>query len=97
MRLSFRLKELLEERNKHGVIQEIHLITGLERHKISRFLNNETRSVSLDVLEPLCDYCVKELGVARALLPGLLFARGPMEFWEQLAQNPIQTYIGRRG
>lgn len=96
MRLSFRLKELLEERNKHGVIQEICRVTGIERHKISRILRNETRSVSLDTLEPLCDYCVNELGVDRALLPGLLFARGPMGFWEQLVQNPIQTYIGRR-
>jgi DNA-binding Xre family transcriptional regulator len=99
MKLTFRLKEILEERrlNRRGIIKEITSRTSLERHQVAALLKNKVNYLSLDTLSQICDYLARYHGVDASLLPGILFGKEPSDFWDMLAQRGyLELCIGVR-
>jgi len=82
MKISFRLAELLEERNDlgRGTIKRICEQAPLERHKVADLLKNRAKYISLETMAALCDYLIERHQVDQAQLPGLLFRIEPEEF-----------------
>lgn len=99
MKISFRLAELLEERQDlgRGVIKRICSRTSLERHQVAAILNNNAKYVSLQTLAGICKYLVERHHVDPAQLPGLLFRIEPEEFSALLASRPhLEIALGIR-
>ena len=101
MVLVFRLEELLLERRsgkkKRGVIRDIVKNTGLPRHKVAALYHSNVRYISLETLSLICDYLVEEVNIDASLLPGILFARDPSDFWEILAtRSRLDIALGVR-
>lgn len=82
MKISFRLKELLEQYHglERGVIKRISKATGLERHQVAAVFNNKAKYVSMETLAALCQYLIEQHHIARADLPGKLFQIEPERF-----------------
>lgn len=86
MQINFRLAQILEEKGDtgRGVIKRICDHTKLERHQVAALLKNKVQYLNLKALGAVCDYLVHWHQVDRALLPGLLFALEPGEFWSMI-------------
>lgn len=95
MRTEIRLKQLLDEagEDKHGRIERIAKATGLHRHTIRKFLQNEATTFSLNTISLICDYLVQiDLGDG---LPGKLFGARPSKLLEaMLAPERVTFYLG---
>ncbi len=89
MKISFRLKELLEERqdDNRGIITRICEHTSLERHKVAALLSNKVQYVSLDTLAAVCDYLMEKHRIPQDELPGLLFGIDASRFWKLLSDR----------
>lgn len=97
MHIRFTLKELLaaNQMDSHGVLGDIAKSTNLHRHTIERLYGNRTRTVSLDVLELLCDALLAK-NIPAGELPGGLFGRSAL--WEQIARfaKSVTFYLAER-
>jgi hypothetical protein len=82
MKISFRLKELLEEHHdlERGTIKRIAQATTLERHQVAAVLGNKAKYVSMEALAGVCQYLIEHHGIKRAELPGKLFRIEPERF-----------------
>ena len=77
------------ERNGHRVI--------LERHKLSRLLNNKARSVSLELLGVLCDYLIERCGVPQHVLPQALIGAKEHNVLDLIrTTNQVRFFLGMR-
>lgn len=98
MKLNFRLKEILEERNssQRGVINAIARDADLKRHQVAALLHNKAKYLSLETLERICAYLVDHHKVDPQLLPGLLFGHDD-SFWDLLAKREhLELCLGIR-
>lgn len=99
MKISFRLKELLEERQDdgRGIITRICEHTSLERHKVAALLANKVQYVSLETLASVCDYLIEKHRIPQDQLPGLLFGIDASKFWTLLTdRNYVEIAVGVR-
>ncbi len=95
MRTEIRLKQLLDEagENTHGRIERMSKATGLHRHTIRKFLQNEATTFSLDTISLICDYLV-QIGLEEGL-PAKLFAARPSHLLQaMLAPEQVTFYLG---
>ncbi len=96
MKIEWRLKQLLEERNlyKHGVETQIATDCGLHRHTIGKFLRNKAQSPKLEVLEKICSWLI-DRGIPADDLPGGLFGVRPSKLWRAIGQSEkILIFLG---
>ncbi len=99
MKISFRLKELLEERQDdgRGIITRICEHTSLERHKVAALLANKVQYVSLETLASVCDYLIEKHRIPQDQLPGLLFGIDASRFWTLLTDRSyVEIAMGVR-
>lgn len=99
MRVRFRLHQLLTRhgQSRHGLIMRITNATGIERHKVSRLLDEEEDKVSLTHLSALCRFLIDECNVDPRELPGALFELEPSRFLSLLRGTPqLRTCFGVR-
>ena len=97
MKISFRLKELLEKHHdlERGIIKRISNATSLERHQVAAVLNNKAKYVSMDTLAAVCEYLIEHHHVNRADLPGKLFRFEPERFSTLVANRKfVELCIG---
>jgi hypothetical protein len=85
MHLEFRLRQLLagSGQDTYGKFMRIEKATGISRKVVQAIYENRRRSVSLDVIEHLCDHLART-GV-REPLPAALFGARPSGLIEALA------------
>lgn len=96
MRIEIRLKNLLQKYklDHHGVIKRIADDTGVERHKVSAYYNNEVSKISLDTLGSMCIWLQRN-GVPAQDLPGALLGTRPSQLWQAIAMPGMVTiYLG---
>ena len=99
MKISFRLKELLEERQDdgRGIITRICEHTSLERHKVAALLSNKVQYVSLETLAAVCDYLMEKHRIPQEELPGMLFGIDASRFWKLLSDRSyVEVAFGVR-
>lgn len=91
MKISFRLKELLEKHHdlERGVVKRISKATSLERHQVAAVLNNKAKYVSMDTLAAVCEYLIEHHHVNRRDLPGMLFRIEPERFSSLVADRKL--------
>jgi hypothetical protein len=99
MRVRFRLSQLLARHNQtgHGLITRIKNATSIERHKVSRLLDDEEDKISLKHLGELCRFLIESCQVDPRELPGALFELEPSHFLSLLRSTPtLRTCFGVR-
>lgn len=99
MRVRFRLRQLLERQQKtgHGLITRIKNATTIERHKVSKLLDDKEDKISLQHLGELCRFLIEHCEVSAESLPGALFELEPDHFLELLRMKPsLRTCFGVR-
>jgi hypothetical protein len=97
MKISFRLKELLDEHHDlgRGTIKRIAQATTLERHQVASVLGNKAKYVSMETLAAVCGYLIEHHGIKRAELPGKLFRVEPERFSALVADRKfVELCIG---
>ena len=97
MKISFRLKELLEEHHdlERGTIKRISQATTLERHQVAAVLGNKAKYFSMETLAAVCRYLIEHHGVKRADLPGILFRVEAEQFSALVADRKfVELCIG---
>ena len=97
MKITFRLKELLEEYHdlERGTIKRISQATTLERHQVAAVLGNKAKYLSMETLAGVCQYLIEHHGIKRAELPGKLFRVEPEQFSALVADRKfVELCIG---
>jgi hypothetical protein len=97
MKISFRLKELLEEHHdlERGTIKRISQATTLDRHQVAAVLGNKAKYVSMEALAGVCQYLIEHHGIKRSELPGKLFRIEPERFSALVADRKfVELCIG---
>jgi len=97
MKISFRLKELLEKHHdlERGIIKRISEATSLERHQVAAVLSNRVKYVSMDTLAAVCQYLIERHRIDRADLPGKLFRIEPERFSALVANRKfVELCVG---
>ncbi|MCA8996123.1 MAG: helix-turn-helix transcriptional regulator [Planctomycetaceae bacterium] len=100
MKLSFRLKQILEDIGawRHGMITEISSECQIERHRMSGLIHNKESSIAFSELAEICRYLIEKHPVPASSLPGLLFALEPDDLWSLIASRDLLRHcIGVRG
>lgn len=98
MRVRFRLNQLLTRQGivGHGRISQISEATGIERHKLSKLLDDAEDKISLAALSELCRFLISR-GVDPHELPGALFEIEPSRFLALLRRtSTLRTCFGVR-
>ena len=97
MKVECRLKEVLGAYNldRHGVIQDIAAVVGVNRHTIANLYNDRASSVSFALLGRLCSWLIKN-DVPADELPGALFGSGRAPLWNAIARQggEVTIYLG---
>ena len=93
--ISIRLKMLLTfycKGNPWGYIGKIKKQTGLNRPRISAWMNNSVKSISLDTLRKIVGFLVSEFGANPSELLGTMFGLEPSRFWGLLSSDTSQKF-----
>ena len=97
MHIRFTLKDLLDAHRlgSHGILGELADAAGLHRHTVARIHGNRTRTVSIDVLEQLCDVLIAK-GIPGDELPAGLFGRSAL--WDHVTHfaKAVTVYVAER-
>ena len=98
MDLEYRVRAILEEHNLagHGVVQRIadEVVPRLNRHTVSKIVNNTGGNVALETLGRICDWLVKQ-GVPAEGLPARLIGVRPSELWKAMAEpGEVTIHLG---
>ncbi len=99
MRVRFRLNQMLARYHQsgHGLITRIKNATSIERHKVSRLLDDQEDKISLKHLGELCRFLIETCNVDPRELPGALFELEPSHFLALLRSTPtLRTCFGVR-
>ncbi|MEZ6065089.1 MAG: helix-turn-helix transcriptional regulator [Planctomycetaceae bacterium] len=99
MKVHFRLAEVLAGLGviDRGRILRLAKETGIERHKMSRLIENSEAKVGLDDLAAICRYLIDVHGVDARDLPGMLFELEPSRFLSLLrTRTSLSTCFGVR-
>jgi transcriptional regulator with XRE-family HTH domain len=96
MEVKMRLHELLQEYglDRHGIKQKIANDLGLDRHTIANIYNQDSATVSLDVLSRLCTW-LQSNGVPTDELPSGLFNTGRSNLLQTIAEKKkVTIFLG---
>lgn len=99
MRVRFRLNQLLTRQGVtgHGRITLISDATGIERHKVSKLLDDGEDKISLRHLGELCRFLIQQCGIDPRELPAALFELEPSRLLALLRSTPtLRSCFGVR-